>query len=102
MSNIHSTDQSNPYSLILILILFGVTFYFVVFLPQKKRLNEQKKVIDSIVEGDEIITTSGLLGRVVNIKKTGYISIALNEKTEVVIKRDFIASILPKGTINEL
>ena len=31
-----------------------------------------------------------------------YIVIALNDTTEVTIKRDFITSVLPKGTIQSL
>ncbi|MFW3298640.1 preprotein translocase subunit YajC, partial [Enterobacter quasiroggenkampii] len=32
----------------------------------------------------------------------GYIVVALNETTEVTIKRDFVAAVLPKGTMKAI
>ena len=45
---------------------------------------------------------SSLVGRVTKVAETGYIAIALNDTTEVVIKRDFVAAVLPKGTMKAL
>lgn len=58
--------------------------------------------MDSISKGDEVLTTGGLVGRVTKVAETGYVSIALNETTEVVVKRDFVAAVLPKGTMKAL
>ncbi|WP_435929274.1 preprotein translocase subunit YajC [Dryocola sp. BD613] len=94
--------QGSPYSLILMLVVFGLIFYFMILRPQQKRTKEHKKLMDSIGKGDEVLTTGGLVGRVVKVADTGYISIALNDTTEVVIKRDFVAAVLPKGTMKAL
>ncbi|PLP11370.1 preprotein translocase subunit YajC, partial [Klebsiella pneumoniae] len=51
---------------------------------------------------DEVLTNGGLVGRVTKVAETGYIAIALNDTTEVVIKRDFVAAVLPKGTMKAL
>ena len=58
--------------------------------------------MDSISKGDEVLTTGGLVGRVTKVADTGYIAIALNDNNEVVIKRDFVAAVLPKGTMKAL
>ncbi|PPI87719.1 preprotein translocase subunit YajC [Candidatus Pantoea edessiphila] len=97
-----TTIQKNYYSLIIMLITFSIIIYFMILRPQQQRINEHKKLVDSISKGDEIITNSGLVGLVTKITKIGYITIALNETTEVIIKSDFISSILPKGTIKKL
>ncbi|BCG10557.1 MULTISPECIES: preprotein translocase subunit YajC [Buttiauxella] len=97
-----SPAQGSPYSLILMLVVFGLIFYFMILRPQQKRTKEHKKLMDSISKGDEVLTTGGLVGRVVKVAETGYISIALNDTTEVVIKRDFVAAVLPKGTMKAL
>ena len=47
-------------------------------------------------------TNGGLVGRVTKVAENGYIAIALNDTTEVVIKRDFVAAVLPKGTMKAL
>lgn len=49
-----------------------------------------------------MLTTGGLIGRVTKVADTGIIAIALNDTTEVMIKRDFVAAVLPKGTMKAL
>jgi len=83
-------------------VVFGLIFYFMILRPQQKRAKEHKKLMDSISKGDEVLTSGGLVGRVTKVSDTGYVAIALNDTNEVVIKRDFVAAVLPKGTIKAL
>ncbi len=94
--------QGSPYFTVLMLVVFGLIFYFMILRPQQKRAKEHKKLMDSITKGDEVLTTGGLVGRVTKVAETGYVSIALNETTEVVVKRDFVAAVLPKGSMKAL
>lgn len=95
-------SQGSPYSLVVILVVFGLIFYFMILRPQQKRAKAHKELMSSISKGNEVLTTGGLVGRVVKIADTDYISIALNDTNEVIIKRDFVAAILPKGTMKAL
>jgi preprotein translocase subunit YajC len=95
-------SQGSPYSLVIMLVVFGLIFYFLILRPQQKRAKEHKKLMDSISKGDEVLTSGGLVGRVTKVSDTGYVAIALNDTNEVVIKRDFVAAVLPKGTIKAL
>ena len=95
-------SQGSPYSLVIMLVVFGLIFYFMILRPQQKRAKEHKKLMDSISKGDEVLTSGGLVGRVTKVSDTGYVAIALNDTNEVVIKRDFVAAVLPKGTIKAL
>ncbi len=52
--------------------------------------------MESIGKGDEVLTTGGLIGRVVKVSDNGYIVVALNETTEVTIKRDFCCRCITK------
>ncbi|QCI22017.1 preprotein translocase subunit YajC [Buchnera aphidicola] len=99
---INDSSEGNSYSLIFMLIIFLLIFYFMLFRPQQKKDKEHKNIINSLVQGDEVITTSGLLGKISKITSNGYVLLKLNETTEVFIKRDFIASSLPKGTLKSL
>lgn len=107
-ANTNTVSQSNPYSLVIMLIIFAAIFYFMIFRPQQKRNKNHRELLDSISKGDEIVTNGGLVGRVVRITTTGYIFILLNEKNndiaahEVLVKRDCITAILPKGTMKAL
>ncbi|ACX89032.1 preprotein translocase subunit YajC [Pectobacterium parmentieri] len=96
------TPPQSPYTMVIMLAVFGLIFYFMILRPQQKRGKEHKKLMDSISKGDEVLTSGGLVGRVTKVSETGYIAIALNETNEVVIKRDFVAAVLPKGTIKAL
>lgn len=89
-------------SMFIMLAVFGLIFFFMILRPQQKRAKEHKNLMDSISKGDEVLTTGGLIGRVTKISETGYLSIALNENNEVVIKKEFIAAVLPKGTMKAL
>ncbi|MGP1956915.1 MAG: preprotein translocase subunit YajC [Arsenophonus sp. NC-PE1-MAG3] len=97
-----SQAQENPYSLIIMVVVFGLIFYFMILRPQQQRAKEHKRLINSISKGDEILTTSGLIGRVTKVSKADYVVIALNDTNDVTIKRDFVAAILPKGTMKSI
>ncbi|CAL4319838.1 preprotein translocase subunit YajC [Buchnera aphidicola] len=94
--------EGNSYSLFFMLLIFILIFYFVLFRPQQKKDKEHKKLMESISPGDEVMTNSGFLGRVSKITENGYVLLQLNNKTEVFIKKDFIVSSLPKGTLEVL
>lgn len=102
VADIGAPSQSSPYSLVVILVVFGLIFYFMILRPQQKRAKVHKELMSSISKGDEVLTTGGLVGRVLKVADTGYISIALNDTNEVVIKHDFVAAVLPKGTMKAL
>ena len=49
------------------LVLIFVVFYFLLIRPQQKRMKEQKAKIGAIRAGDRIVTSGGILGKVVKI-----------------------------------
>ncbi|BBG61306.1 preprotein translocase subunit YajC [Providencia rustigianii] len=94
--------QGSPYSLIIMLVVFALIFYFMILRPQQKRAKDHRKLMESIAKGDEVLTTGGLIGRVNKVSETGYVVLELSENTEVTIKRDFVAAVLPKGTMKAI
>ncbi|WP_392565849.1 preprotein translocase subunit YajC [Utexia brackfieldae] len=97
-----AATETNPYFFPIMLVVFGLFFYFMVLRPQQKRAKAQRNLMSSIAKGDEVLTNGGLIGRVAKVNENGYVSLELNDTTEVVIKRDFITAVLPKGTIKSL
>lgn len=51
----------DPGSLVMLLVVVAI-FYFVLVRPQKKRLQEHTKLIESLQPGDEVVTLGGLYG----------------------------------------
>jgi len=45
-----------------ILIGFGLVMYLVLFLPQQRRSRDHKRLLESLDEGDEVVTNSGIYG----------------------------------------
>lgn len=56
--------DSGPLSSLIFLAFLIAIFYFMLIRPQKKRIEEHRKLVESINPGDEIITMTGLYGRV--------------------------------------
>ena len=95
--------QSSGIELIFMLVIFGVIFYFMIFRPQSKRMKEQKNLMSSLQKGDEVMTSGGLIGRIMKVNQDNdFISIELNPDNQVVIKKDFVTAVLPKGTMKSL
>ncbi|MBN2403806.1 MAG: preprotein translocase subunit YajC [Spirochaetes bacterium] len=46
-----------------------VIFYFLLIRPNQKKEKDRKKMIEALQKGDKVITTGGMYGVVVNIKK---------------------------------
>ena len=57
-------DQAG--SLIFLILLVGI-FYFMLIRPQRKRVEEHRRLIDSLDPGDEIVTIGGLHGVITSI-----------------------------------
>lgn len=95
--------QGSSQQLIFMLVIFGLIFYFMIYRPQAKRTKEHRNLMESISKGDEVLTNGGLIGRVTKTSaESGYLVIALNDTTEVTIKKDFVTAVLPKGTMKSL
>ncbi|CSA76806.1 preprotein translocase subunit YajC [Vibrio cholerae] len=85
------------------LAMFAVIFYFMIYRPQAKRVKEHKNLMAAMAKGDEVLTSGGLVGRITKIAEdNAYITIELNTNNEVVIKKDFVTAVLPKGTLKSL
>ena len=96
-------QQGSPMSMLFIFIIFGLIFYFMIYRPQAKRNKEHKKLMSELTKGTEVLTAGGIIGKITKVPEKGdVIVIALNDKTEITINRNYIATVLPKGTIETL
>ncbi|HHW7506997.1 TPA: preprotein translocase subunit YajC [Mannheimia haemolytica] len=96
-------QQGGGMEMIFILIIFGAIFYFMIYRPQAKRQKQQRELLASLAKGDEVLTSGGLIGKITKVTADNdNIVIALNDTTEVTIKRDFVVAVLPKGSLKSL
>lgn len=96
-----AADQPDPFLSFLPLIVIFVVFYFLIIRPQMKRAKEQRKMQEALQKGDEVITSGGQLGRVVEIKEQ-YVTLEVAKGVQNIFQRAAIQTVLPKGTMKDL
>ena len=92
-----SGGQSILSALMLPLLLL-VVFYFLLIRPQNKRAKEQKEMLSKVAPGDEVATTGGILGKVVEVGEQ-FLTLEIAAGVNVKLQKFQIAQVLPKGTV---
>ncbi len=72
-------------------------FFFLFILPQQRKTKEHKKMVDALSKGSEVVTTGGLLGKIVDLDEN-FVQLELADNVHIHVQRNAIASLLPKGT----
>ena len=83
------------------LLLMFVVMYFLMIRPQQKRAKEQRSMMDALAKGDEVVTAGGILGKVSKVNDT-YVTVEIAANTEIVVQKNSITTLLPKGTLKSL
>ncbi len=78
------TPAQNPILSFAPILIVGVIFYLLIFMPMRKRQKKVETMIAAIKNGDKVITSSGIYGVVAGVKdKTFILKIADQVKIEV-------------------
>ncbi len=90
-------------SFLTLLPLIGifVIFYLLLIRPQSKRAKEQKLMIEALQKGDEVITSGGNLGKILNVSES-YVIVEIAPGIEVTVVKTAIQTLLPKGTLKDI
>ncbi len=88
-------------SFLVMMVLMFVVLYFFMIRPQMKRQKEQRKMIDELQKGDEVVTAGGIVGRITKMSET-YLTLEIANNTEIVVQRMAVSLLLPKGTLKSL
>ena len=86
-------------SSIFMMVGIFVVFYLLIIRPQSKRAKEHRELINKIKTGDEVVTSGGILGEIVRLDEQ-FITLNIQNGVEMVVQRQAISSVLPKGTLN--
>ena len=77
-------DQPNPIASLLPFVLMFLVLYLLILRPQMKKQRNQQRMIDELEKNDEIVTSGGIHGTILNIKDDILVvKIADNVKIEV-------------------
>lgn len=85
-------------------VLLGGLFlfmYFVIIRPQRKRQKEHQELTSGLSKGDEVVTTSGMLGKIVEVDEN-YITLEVADNVKLKFQKLAVHAVLPKGTIKSI
>ncbi len=80
---------------LLLIILIPVALYFLMIRPQQKRMRETQALQNSLGPGDEVMTSSGIYGTVVEVDtEAGTLGLEVADDVVLTIARGAVAKVL--------
>ena len=86
-----SPPQPNAVEQLFPFLLIGVFFYFILIRPQQKKLKKQGDFLSKIKRGDEVLTNSGIYGRIEGLTES-FVILEVAENVRIRIAKSQIAS----------
>ena len=83
------------------IILMFVVLYFLMIRPQQKKAKEHKALLEGLQKNDEVLTQGGIVGKVVSISDA-YVTVEVAANTQIIVQKQAIGAVLPKGTIKSI
>ena len=96
-----ATDPTGGLMGLLPLILMFVVLWFLMIRPQMKRAKEHKALLEGLQKNDEVLTQGGIVGKVVSISDA-YVTVEVATNTQIIVQKQAIGAVLPKGTIKSI
>ena len=81
-------------------LIFGV-MYFMVIRPQSKRNKQHRALVSALAEGDEVVASGGIVGRITGVADQ-FVTLEVAREVQVKVQRHSISAVLPKGTIKSI
>ncbi|MBU1062441.1 MAG: preprotein translocase subunit YajC [Candidatus Omnitrophica bacterium] len=76
-------------SLMPIIFIFAI-FYFLLIRPQQKKQKDHEKMVSELKKNDDVVTSGGMHGTVVNVKDSTLI-LRIDENVKVEVNRSAIS-----------
>ena len=73
-------------------------FYFIAIRPQRKRQKEHQQLVANLAVKDEVVTSSGILGRVTGVE-ADFVIVKVADNVELKFQKGSVQNVLPKGTL---
>ncbi len=92
--------QPSAFEMFVPFIFIFVIFYFLIIRPQSKRQKDHQKFLNEVKRGDEVVTSSGILGRVEGITEQ-FVTLEIADGVKVKMLRNQIATSQKAATATE-
>lgn len=77
-------------------IFIFIIMYFMLFRPQKKRQQEQQRLIASLKTGDRVVTNAGIHGLIANVKETT-VMLKVTDNVKIEMEKSAITNVLKES-----
>ncbi|MFT3904742.1 MAG: preprotein translocase subunit YajC [Steroidobacteraceae bacterium] len=94
-----SATGGSPFSLFFMVAVI-VLMYFMLIRPQQKRMKEQQNMLGRLAVGDEVVTSGGLLGKIVEVSDA-IVTLEIADGVQVKVQKPQITGLVPKGTLKK-
>lgn len=72
------------------LVFVFIIFYFLIFRPQRQKEKEHLKMLGGLNKNDEVVTSGGIHGTIVNVKEKTLI-VRIDENVKIEVEKSAIA-----------
>lgn len=86
-----------------LLVMVGIFFlimYFMIIRPQNRRNRDHKQLLASLSNGDEVVTSGGLFGKISRVDES-FVHLEVQNGVIVKVQKQAISSVMPKGMSDE-
>ncbi len=83
-------SQANPAANFIPIILIFVIFYFLLIKPQQKRQKEQQEMHKNLKKNDQVVTSGGIHGTIVNLKDRS-ITLRVDDNCRMEVQKESVA-----------
>ena len=73
-----------------------VLFYFLMIRPQQKRMKQHQAMIAALKRGDQVVLSSGMIGKVVRVEEKE-VGLEVSQGVTVKVVRGMIADVRSRG-----
>ncbi len=91
-------STSSQFAPVLMMVVFVGIFYFLLIRPQQKKAKDHQSMIAKLSAGDEVVTSGGILGRIVEVGDA-FVSIEVSDGVRVKVQKGQVTSLMPKGKL---
>jgi len=96
-----AAPAQSSWSFFIMMAVMLAIFYFLIIRPQSKRQKELKELISALAKGDEVVLTSGMLGKILKVDEN-YVVVETGNNIELKFQKSAVHAVLPKGTIKSI
>src|SRR5215471_2712236 len=77
-------------------LIFGI-FYLLVFRPQQKKIKEHQAMIDAVKRGDTVVTTGGIIGKVIRVGQDGELRVEIADNVQIRLTKGSVTDVRGRG-----